>query len=428
MAGNEAPSTKKAPGSVRQGRLKGLFYAAAVVSIAGAATWWFMSRNLVGTDDAYVKADSSQISSRVAGTVIKVVVDNDSPVEEGHVLIELDPTDYRVAVDKAKAGVDMAEGDVAAAETMVAMTEKTTAARTQVAEAALKAAKDKERETRHRLSEADSRRAAVSAEVSQVEKDNNRYEALFRKGAGTERQQEVSRTDLKKAKAQLGATEAQKAAIYASLGSAGQDIDRSRAQLDEALSERNNVEVQKQRLAALKGRLDTARAELEAARLNESYCVIKAPIDGYVAQKNVQLGDRVQAGQTLMSVVPLHDAYAEGNFKETQLTNVRIGQPVQVRADMYPGVVFKGRVSGIRAGTGAAFSLLPPENATGNWIKVVQRIPVKIVFDGGAPQDHPLRVGMSLDVSIDTSDRSGPMLAPPVAMSSGTRAGGKTSP
>ena len=151
-------------------------------------------------------------------------------------------------------------------------------------------------------------------------------------------------------------------------------------------------------------------AELEAARLNLSYCVIAAPIDGYIAQKNIQLGDRVQPGQALMAVVPLGKIYIEANFKETQLTNVRIGQPASISADIYPGYVYTGKVSGIRAGTGAAFSLIPPENATGNWIKVVQRIPVKIELDRPPPPDHPLRVGASLDVTIDVADRNGSYL------------------
>ena len=154
-------------------------------------------------------------------------------------------------------------------------------------------------------------------------------------------------------------------------------------------------------------------AELEAARLNLSYCVISAPIEGYIAQKSIQVGDRVQPGQALMAVVPLGRIYVEANFKETQLTNVRIGQPASISADIYPGYEYKGKVTGIRAGTGAAFSLIPPENATGNWIKVVQRIPVRIELDQPPPPDHPLRVGASLDVSIDVADRSGSYLLQP---------------
>jgi membrane fusion protein (multidrug efflux system) len=148
-------------------------------------------------------------------------------------------------------------------------------------------------------------------------------------------------------------------------------------------------------------------ADLEAARLNLSYCVIAAPMEGYIAQRNIQVGDRIEPGQALMAVVPLSKIYIEANFKETQLTNVRVGQPATVSADIYPGYQYTGKVSGIRAGTGAAFSLIPPENATGNWIKVVQRVPVRIELDKPPPPDHPLRVGASLDVTVNVADRSG---------------------
>ena len=182
------------------------------------------------------------------------------------------------------------------------------------------------------------------------------------------------------------------------------------AQLQTARSERANVDVQLHKVEALKAKRDRSMADLEAARLNLSYCVIAAPIEGYVAQRNIQVGDRVQPGQALMAVVPLSKIYVEANFKETQLTNVRIGQPASISADIYPGYAYTGKVSGIRAGTGAAFSLIPPENATGNWIKVVQRIPVRIELDKPPLLDHPLRVGASLDVTIDVADRSGSYL------------------
>jgi membrane fusion protein (multidrug efflux system) len=160
-------------------------------------------------------------------------------------------------------------------------------------------------------------------------------------------------------------------------------------------------------LDSLKAQRDQYKAELDTARLNLSYCTLPAPVDGYVDQKWVQVGDRIAPGQALMAVVPLQAAYVEANFKETELTDVRLGQPAKIRADIYPGFAYRGRVAGIGAGTGAAFSLLPPENATGNWIKIVQRVPVKIVLNTPPPPERPLRVGLSLTVTIDTGDRSG---------------------
>jgi membrane fusion protein (multidrug efflux system) len=190
------------------------------------------------------------------------------------------------------------------------------------------------------------------------------------------------------------------------------------------MSERANVDVQQHRVESLRAKRDKSMADLEAARLNLSYCRVVAPIDGYIAQRNIQVGDRVQSGQAMMAVVPLEKIYVEANFKETQLTNVRLGQSASIAADIYPGHTFSGKVAGIRAGTGAAFSLIPPENATGNWIKVVQRIPVRIELEQPPPRDRPLRVGASLDVTINVADRSGAYLlqpAPVRALSSTSR-------
>ena len=163
-------------------------------------------------------------------------------------------------------------------------------------------------------------------------------------------------------------------------------------------------------MASLKAQRDGYKADLDEAELNLSYCTIAAPIAGFIAQKSIQVGDRVQPGLALMAVVPLQEIYAEANFKETDLTHVRLGQTAVIEADIYPDYIYHGKVVGIRAGTGAAFSLLPPENATGNWIKIVQRVPVKIAFDAPPPPRYPLRVGLSLTVTINTSDRSGKAL------------------
>lgn len=376
--------------------------------------WWFFMRHRVSTDNAYVKADSAQISSRIPGTVARLLVDNDMPVATGQVLVELDPADYRVALDRAEAVLAESDAEVEAAEVAVGLTDRQTAAQVQAAEAALKAAEDNQREARHRLAEVESRLLAAVADLNLTQKDLERFEALAREGAAPQRQQDQARTAFKKARAQSGATEAQMDGARATLAAATQAVERARAQLDAAQSERKNVAIQRFRLASLKGRRDRAKAEVEAARLNLSYCTITAPIDGVIAQRHLQVGDRVQPGQALMAVVPLQDVYVEANFKETQLTNVRIGQPAAVRADVYPGTTYRGRVVGIRAGTGAAFSLLPAENATGNWIKVVQRIPVRVLFDDPIPPDRPLVVGMSLEVTIDTRDRKGSMLVKPL--------------
>ncbi len=376
-------------------------------------------RNYVTTDDAYARADSAMVSARVPGTIISVLVDNDFAVQTGMPLVELDPADYRVAVNRAKAALDSDEAELKAAEILVPPVNIQTSSRVEAAEAVLKAARDSESQTRHNLEQLKNSRAASAADVIQAGRDYKRFDALSVSGAGTQRRSEEAQTANDKAKAQLRGADAQIAAAESAVSGSVQQVSRAKAQLQAAISERSNVDVQLNKVESLKAKRDKSMAELEAARLNLSYCVISAPIEGFIAQKSIQVGDRVQPGQALMAVVPLGRIYVEANFKETQLTNVRIGQPAAILADIYPGYEYKGKVAGIRAGTGAAFSLIPPENATGNWIKVVQRIPVRIELDQPPPPDHPLRVGASLDVSIDIADRSGSYLlqpAPPQAL------------
>ncbi|MEN6486076.1 MAG: HlyD family secretion protein [Syntrophobacteraceae bacterium] len=404
------------PTGGEQVRGKSRLNKAVILTIAllalGAGYWWFLNRNSVSTDNAYVKADSAQISTRVSGTVLNVLVENDSPVREGQVLLQLDPADYRVAQDRARAALEQDEAEAKAAEIAVSQTDTKTEAEIRAAQASLKAARENEIEAVHKLAELKNSREAVSADLSQVQRDAERFARLYRQGAGTERQNEQAGTALKKSRAQMAAVDSQVAAVEASLAAIREQVDRARAQLQSAEGDRYSVDIQNRKLESLKAKRDRSKAELDAAGLNLSYCTVFAPLSGVVAQKSIQVGDRVQPVQALMAVVPLQEAYIEANFKETQLTNVRLGQPVRIRADIYPGRTYHGRVVGIRAGTGAAFSLLPAENATGNWIKVVQRIPVRIRLDGPQPPEYPLRVGLSLDVSIDTSDKSGSHLVP----------------
>ncbi len=381
-----------------------------ILTVAIIIYWWVFVRNYESTDDAYARADNAIVSVRVSGNVLKLFVDNDFAVQVGQPLFDLDPADYEVAVDKAQAALDADEAILKGAEIMVPPVNVQTSSQVRSEEAMLKAAQDTESQTRHNLQQIRDTRDAAAAEFSQAERDYKRFESLSAAGAGTERQSEQARTAYDKAKAQLKAVDAQIASLESALSAATQQVNRARAQLQSAVSGQSNVEVQLHRVEELRAKRDKSKADLDTARLNLSYCKVVAPIDGYIAQRSVQIGDRLQPGQAVMAVVPLKRIYIEANYKETQLTDVRIGQPALISADIYPGYQFKGKVFGIRAGTGAAFSLIPPENATGNWIKVVQRIPVRIELDQPPPQDHPLRVGTSMVVTISIADRSGPYL------------------
>jgi len=390
-----------------------------VLVMAGAACgvgyWWFFLRDRVTTDDAYVLADSARISARVPGTVLRVLVENDHPVEVGQVLLELDPRDYQVALDRSQAVLGKGEAEVLGAEAFLSMTDRQTAAQVTAARTVPPETLDKRNELRHRLDELGKRRVAAQADLQEAQRDFARFDALYQTKSVPERQRDQALTSLQKAKAQIEGIDAEMAAVRSSLEGIEKAVSRAQAQVQVAESDRTQVEVQGHRLVALRAQRDEARANWEAARLNLSYCTIPAPIAGFIAQKSVQVGDRVQTGQPVMAVVPLREVYVEANFKETQLEHVRLAQPVRIQTDIYPDDEFRGRVIGIRAGTGAAFSLLPPENATGNWIKVVQRIPVKIAFDGPLPPDRPLRLGSSLKVTIYTNDRNGPTLLPETA-------------
>jgi membrane fusion protein (multidrug efflux system) len=396
-------------------RMKRLLWVVAVfisVAVLAGAYWFFTLRFRESTDNAYVVADSARISSRVPGTVLQVMVENDVPVERGQILLVLDYRDYQAVVDQTKGALAKIEGEIQAIKTSTSLTDTQTEAHLQEAKAKLQEARDNKDERLHRLKELQERWVAANADLEKARRDSKRFDNLFNTGVIAEEQRDTAHTNLVKAKALVEATNAEIAAVRASLQAVEQEVEQAQAQLQATFSQRKQVEVLTHKLAALQGERQEAAGKLQAAQLNLSYCTIPAPISGYIAQKNVQVGDRVQTGQPLMAVVPLREVYVEANLKETQLKNVRLGQPVTIKADVYPAYTYYGKVDGIRAGTGASFSLLPPENATGNWIKVVQRVPVKISLDEPPPAEYPLRIGFSLHVTISTRNRSGGVLVP----------------
>ncbi len=308
----------------------------------------------VSTDDAYVDGSVGLISSRVTGTVVKVFVEDNWRVKSGDKLIELDPTDYRVRVNEAQAQLERARQTVDQLYAQVA-----------AAQSGLKLAE---------------------SQLNQARIDYNRAKALKTQGVVSSEYYDQATTGLRVALATQALAKHQMMQAEAALG----------AREDHARYDRPIV--------------NQARAALEAATLSLSYTVIKAPFEGIVTRKNVHVGHRVEVGQPLMALVPVRGLYITANYKETQLTDVRVGQPAEVEADIYPGYTYQAHVDSISIGTGSAFALLPPENATGNWVKVVQRVPVKIVLDQPEPLDKPLRMGLSVEVAIDISDTRGPLL------------------
>jgi membrane fusion protein (multidrug efflux system) len=369
--------------------------------VLGGGYWWFYMRGRVSTDDAYVMAHTASISSRIDGNVSDVLVDNDEHVDKGQVLVRLDPRDYQVAVDKAQAVLAKMEADVKSQGMTVDLIESDTQGQVQIARATLREAENEEQAKTQDMNRLEKKRLAAQADSTYAKREFDRFEALYRQGSTSKEQRDNASTLFKKAEANLKGVEDEIAASRDALAASRQNTERATANLEIALSDRKKVAVALQNLNSLRAQKDDAQADLEEARLQLSYCTIKAPISGHIAQRNVQIGDRIKTGQPIMAIVPLRAVYVEANFKETQLGEVRPGQPASIEADIYPGYVYHGRVLGIGAGTGAAFSLLPPQNATGNWIKVVQRVPVKIELDQPLPPEYPLRVGLSLTVTID---------------------------
>jgi membrane fusion protein, multidrug efflux system len=400
----------------------------ALVGLAFAGYLWHYSGTHVSTDDAYITGHIAPVSARVAGTVIEVLVDDNQDVKGGAVLVRLDPKDYQVALAQARAAVEAARGDLANASATVPLTTETTESGLRQAEAALAAAEHGSEAAQHdlddRRSALASKRAAMAAAEATVEAaaadferdrlDRQRSAELY--GRELIAKQDLDHADAayKNAKATLDAArerlvQAQadvrqaEAAVrsQASAGAqAGQRVREARAAAASARSQLRQVALKEADVEAARGRLAQAQANLDQAQLNLDYTTIRAPVDGRVTKKTVEPGQVLQPGQALLAIVDLDNLWVVANYKETELTEVRVGQRAKVTVDTYPGVVFKARVDSVQAGSGAVFSLLPPENATGNFIKVVQRVPVKLVFEPGENARHLLVPGMSVVPTI----------------------------
>ncbi|WP_322978481.1 efflux RND transporter periplasmic adaptor subunit [Pseudomonas sp. C11] len=327
----------------------------AVIVLCSAAI--FAYQELYGrfyeeTDDAYVGGNLVQITPQITGTVTRIAVDDGDYVEAGQPLVWLDPADTQVAQQSAEANL----------------------ARTV-------------RQVRGLYSNVDSYKAQVASrriDVQRAQADYQRRVALASKGA-------ISREELAHARDTLNSAQS-------ALTSAQQQLDTNQALVDDTV-------------IASHPDVKSAAAQLRQAFLNNARSTLVAPVSGYVAQRSVQVGSRIQPGAALMAVVPLHEVWIDANFKETQLREMRIGQPVTVEADLYgDDVTYQGHVESLGVGTGSAFSLLPAQNASGNWIKIVQRLPVRIRLDDEALEKHPLRIGLSTTVTVDLHDQSGAQL------------------
>jgi membrane fusion protein (multidrug efflux system) len=351
-------------------RRKALIALASVVVIAGlglAAYEYLVASHYETTDNAYVQGNVIQITPQIGGTVLAILADDTDFVKAGQALVKLDPADAKVALDQAEANLAQTVRQV----------------RTLYANNGSLAAQVTLRETDI---------AKAQSEITRANDDLNRRQSLVGNGA-------VSKEELNHAQTQLANARSAMASAQAGVAAA-----REQLMSNQAMTEGTSVEQHPS--------VQAAGAKVREAWLATQRAALPAPVDGYVAKRTVQLGQRVAAGTPLMSIIPLKQVWVDANFKEVQLRNIRIGQPVKLVADVYgKKVEYKGTVAGLGAGTGSAFALLPAQNATGNWIKVVQRVPVRIALDAKQLQDNPLRVGLSMDAEVDVSNKDGKTLA-----------------
>ncbi|HKQ44943.1 MAG TPA: HlyD family efflux transporter periplasmic adaptor subunit [Rhizomicrobium sp.] len=339
----------------RRRLLTGLLLGTVAVAAAYGARWYVQSTRIVSTDDAYVDAPLAQITPQVDGTIAQVLVNDTQPVKRGDLLVRLDPADADLAVQQARANYEQAARRVTQYEANVS--------------AALANVAGKE------------------ANVKRAQLDLRRRAGISQAGAVSAEEISTATHALETAQSELSVAQQQLAAQR----TLTQDNDAAR-----------NPEV----LAA--------KAALDKALLDRTRTEIRAPVDGVVAQRHAQIGQRVRVGASLMSVVPLMDAHVDANFKEVQLQNIRPGQKVTLISDLYGSdVVFHGQVAGLGGGTGSAFAVIPAQNATGNWIKVVQRLPVRILLDPQELRRHPLRVGVSMTARVEI-DQSADRTRPPI--------------
>jgi len=387
-----------------------------VILLAAAlgSYWYFGGRE--STDDAQVDGHLNPVSARISGNVLDVSVEDNQPVKAGQVLVKIDPRDLQARVDQTRAALDLAVAQAAAANVNIPLTQEITQSGTSTASADLQSALAEQTAadqtyriaTTSDLAYARAQVAKQQATSDRAQADLERMKPLAAKAEISQQQLDgyvaaagVAQGDLESAKQRLAQAEQNVSIAKAKLEGANARVAQAQAGIVTAKANLKQVGVRSANAAAAIAGVAQAKANLAAAELQLSYATIVASVDGVVTHKSVEVGQVVDPGQGLLILVPLQDIWVTANFKETQLAGVRAGQPARVQVDMY-GQTFTGHVDSVAGATGSRLSLLPPENATGNYVKVVQRIPVKIVLDPIPPDKAILRPGMNVSATILT--------------------------
>jgi len=389
---------------------------AVLIAVLATSAWLWATAGRETTDDAQVDAHVTPIAARIGGTVIEVPVKENQQVEAGAVVAVIDPRDYQVALEKARAELATAEADAAVAKvnvpiTSTAATSNVSTARGGVehAEAGVDQAQRGIDGANARLVTAQARQREAEANATRTAKDVERFKGLLAKDEISQQQYDAAVAAADGAHAAADSARSQVQEAQSGIQIAQSQLMQARAGSSQATAQLQSAQTAPQQVQAIRARAASAdakvmqqRAAVQQAELNLQYAIVKAPTKGIVSKKGIEVGQVVQPGQPLMTLVPLENVWVTANFKETQLRDMRPGQPAIVEVDAYGGREFKGHIESLAAATGSRFSLLPPENATGNFVKVVQRVPVHIAIDEKQDAQQLLRPGMSVTAKVYT--------------------------
>jgi membrane fusion protein, multidrug efflux system len=373
--------------------------------VVGGLGYYLWSRGKISTDDAYVDGHIYVITPRVSGYITDVYITDNQEVKKGQVIVTLDPTPYEVALAGSKAALAEAEATLTSLDLGVPLELTQTDQRVRAAQAELTSLSNSLEMARKQEEAAEQNLKQAKAENEQAVLDLHRMENLRKSNAISQSTLDKAQTLYHTTLAKVRSVKAGRDSLRDHSASLASELARQEANIELAATGKDLAEIKNRQVKAQQAKVELARARLNQAELDLSYTNIVSPTEGFITRKNVEPGQMVSKGQPLAAVVPLNpgEVWVTANYKETQLTDVRHGQTVDIEVDTYPGVTFKGKVDSIMAGTGAAFSLFPPENASGNFVKVVQRIPVKITFEEENHESFPvLRIGMSVVPTIFT--------------------------
>jgi membrane fusion protein, multidrug efflux system len=396
-----APRPKRSAGATMKDYRNALLIAALIVLLVACTAGWVYLSSYESTDDAQVDGHLHAISARISGTILSVNPDvQDSHfVKAGTVLAEIDPADFQAERDRAQAEYDRLQASSVAAEKDIAVTSSGSNGRLDLARAAINEAEDSVASERASLQAAEARLAGAEANFNRAEADRQRYEKLLAKHEISQSEYDRVATEASTGREAVSAGRAETLAAQKRIAQAQSRLAERKADLLSAGSAPQQIASSRAKAAAAVSDAARARAQLTTAQLNLGYTKIIAPVSGIIGRKTVEAGQRVQPGQQLLTIIPVDDLWITANFKETQLQKMKPGQAVTIRADA-SGRDYRGHIDSLGGATGSRFSLLPPENATGNYVKVVQRVPVRIVLEQGENDDHRLRPGMSVEPKV----------------------------